>query len=97
MSDELRAVAGHWPPDVMPYCQICDLICESVVVNPFQHDHQDFLIIEASCCGQTSGSRISLRKVYEMKATGQKWYAIVRRGSQAGPRARKSTLRSISH
>jgi hypothetical protein len=79
-------VAGQWQPDLIPFCQICELPVEVINMHPFREHHQDFLIIEAHCCGQTSGSRVSLRAIWAMKARGEKWFAIVKRGLAPGAR-----------
>lgn len=94
MSDDAppsKIVAGQWPPDLLPYCQLCDMIVERLGVTPFKYHHQDFLVLEAKCCGQTRGARIPLREVFRLRDTGQKWYIITRKGLNQGARGRLRT------
>jgi hypothetical protein len=88
---------GAPPPMLTPYCQRCDMpverFCMDLVGSSASH-----IGIHAHCCGQTSSTRIALSAYLELMGTpGAKLYVIVRKGSQAGIRSRKPTLRSISH
>lgn len=92
MSDvPLIVVPGQWPPDLIPFCGFCDLPCERIEIRPFTEPNQDYLIIDAQCCGHTSGSHVPLRAVWDMKAAGTKWYAIVKKGRWQGAREQKKT------
>lgn len=51
----------------------------------------DWIGIHCQCCGHTSSSRIPWKEFLRLKATGEKWYAIVRKGSTPGVRGRART------
>jgi hypothetical protein len=93
MSDAppLIVMPGQMPPDLTPYCQICDMPVERLWITPFTEAHQDHIIVNAACCNQQSASRVSLRAIWALKASGQKWFAIVKRGLRQGPRDLKKT------
>jgi len=84
-------VPGQWAPDLIPFCQLCDLPVEKLWITPFQEAHQDYMILNAACCEQQSASRVSLLAIWAMKARGEKWFAIVKRGLKQGPRELKKT------
>lgn len=86
---------GDTPPDIVPYCQRCDMPCEHISIEMVNGAQQ--VGINSSCCGQTSSTRIGLSVYLEMRATGAKLYTIVKKGSQAGLRGRKPHLRSLAH
>jgi hypothetical protein len=91
----LILLPGQDPPEMWVYCARCDMPVEELRFDVL--DGTDRIGIHASCCGQQSSTRINLSTYLQMKATGAKLYVIVRKGSQAGLRGRKRTLRSISH
>lgn len=76
---------GKAPPPVMAYCGLCEMPayrqCMDIVTSG-----ADWIGVHVSCCGQTSSSRIPWKEFQRLKATGEKWYAIVRRGSTPGLR-----------
>jgi hypothetical protein len=65
-------------PLLLPYCGICDRPVErlkfDVGLNAWSWSFQ------AQCCGQTRGARLSVEEVLRVQATGEKYYAIPRRG-----------------
>ena len=94
MSD-LILKPGDIPPTITPYCQRCDMPVERYCMD--LADGTQRIGIHASCCGQTSSTRIDFSVYRRLMAEGGKLYVIVRKGSQAGIRSRKLSLRSISH
>jgi hypothetical protein len=60
--------------------------CERVGITPFKEHHQDYMILHAQCCGKNVPWKIPLTAIWAMKARGQKFYAIVKRGQTPGPR-----------
>jgi hypothetical protein len=93
----LILIPGQAPPPLIPYCQRCDMpverYCMDLVGKEGSH-----IGIHAQCCGQTSSTRIALAAYLELMNTpGAKLVVIVRKGSWAGIRTRKPTLRSVSH
>lgn len=93
----LILIPGAPPPPLTPYCQRCDMPVERFCMDLVGKD-ASHIGIHASCCGQSSSTRISLTAYRELVATpGAKLFVIVRKGSQAGIRTRKPTLRSVSH
>ena len=76
---------GQAPPSVIAFCQLCDMPAERQCMDIVQSG-ADWIGVHAQCCGQTSSSRIPWKAFLRLKATNEKWYAIVRRGVQAGVR-----------
>ena len=87
---------GDAPPDIIPFCGICDQPAERFKFDLIEGT-ADTIGIHAQCCDRTSSTRIGLKTYLQMRATGAKIYVIVRKGSQAGLRNQKTKLRSISH
>lgn len=93
----LILIPGQSPPLLTPYCQRCDMPVERYRMDVVGSDGSK-IGIHASCCGYHSSTRIGVSAYLEiMNSPGAKLYVIVRKGSQAGIRNRKTALRSISH
>lgn len=88
---------GDDPPEIVPYCQICDQPVQDVCMDVVKSGSEDVIGIHAECCGKQSSTRITLAVYRELLATGAKLYVIVRKGSQAGLRKRARHLRSVGH
>lgn len=93
----LILIPGAPPPPLVPYCQLCDMPVERYQMDLIRGSG-DHIGIHAQCCGVTSSMRIGIVAYRELIATPKaKLFVIVRKGSLAGIRTRKPTLRSISH
>lgn len=93
----LILIPGAAPPPLIPFCQRCDMPVERYCMDLVGKD-ASHIGIHAHCCGQTSSTRISLQAYLELIHTPRaKLFVIVKKGSQAGIRTRKPTLRSVSH
>lgn len=87
---------GDAPPDITPYCGICDQPCERMQMDMLAGT--DVIGLHSHCCDHTSSFRVPLWMYLEMQQPPYpKLYTIVRKGSQAGLRGRKShgKLRSV--
>ena len=86
---------GTAPDDLVPWCARCDMPVERYQLDLVNESGD--IGVHASCCGQTSATRVPLSMYLQMKATGARLYVIVRKGSQAGLRMRaRQNLRVVS-
>jgi hypothetical protein len=76
---------GKAPPPILAYCQLCDMPAERQCMD-IVTSGADWIGVHAQCCGQTSSSRIPWKAFLRLKATGEKWYAITRKGVGPGVR-----------
>ncbi len=78
-------VPGMAPPPVMAFCQLCDLPALNQCMDIVKSG-ADWIGVHVQCCGQTRSSKIQWKEFLRMRATGEKWYAITKKGLTAGLR-----------
>lgn len=76
---------GQAPPPLIAYCGLCDMPAERQCMD-IVTSGADWIGVHCQCCGKTSSSRIPWKAFLRLKSTGEKWYAITRRGSAPGVR-----------
>lgn len=63
---------GAHPPLLIPYCRRCDQPVEEmkfdVITSPY------YVGIQVSCCGYTSGTRVSVDEVFRLRRSKEKLY-----------------------
>lgn len=81
----MSLVVGANPPLVTPYCERCGMPAErfqmDVVKSPY------YVGLHVQCCGYTSSCRVGIDEVFRLHRTGEKLFAITRKGGYQGLRS----------
>lgn len=76
---------GAAPPTIIGYCEICGEPVERMQLGITSEFH---IIVDAQCCGQTSGTRITLEGYKKLQRTGEKLFVIAKPKGVQGIKSR---------
>lgn len=63
---------GAHPPLLIPFCARCGQPVEELKFDAVSSPY--YLGVQVRCCGYTSGARISVDKVFELRRTREKFF-----------------------
>lgn len=73
---------GGLPPTFTCFCEYCQLPVERLAVDVVTSPY--YALVQAQCCGKTSGRRVSHEEIFRLRVTNQKLFIVTKKGNVQG-------------